>query len=173
FNLFRSSATPKSGSNTSRRPKAPRLRLELLEDRSVPAVLTVNTTLDGIDHSDNRLTLREALAAANRNSTAGFSARELALVSGALGDDTIQFGLGGNTSTGRAIRLDGGPLKISDTTWSTTIIGPSDYRLTINGAGRSRVWTIESGRVASLSNLTIVGGDAGDANGGGILNKGT
>src|SRR5688572_21453355 len=65
------------------RPDANRARptLEVLEDRTAPAVLTVNTTTDGAaNHSDSQLTLREAIAIVNSGSTAGLSAGELAFV---------------------------------------------------------------------------------------------
>jgi predicted outer membrane repeat protein len=44
-----------------------RLRLEHLEDRSVPATFAVNSTLDEIVSGDGKLSLREAIAKANAN----------------------------------------------------------------------------------------------------------
>ena len=41
------------------------LRLESLEDRSVPATFTVNTTLDEVTPADGKLSLREAITRAN------------------------------------------------------------------------------------------------------------
>src|SRR5262249_58638031 len=66
-------------------------RLELLEGRLAPAVLTVNTALDETT-PDNLLSLREAVNVVNTQSTAGLSAAELTHISGILGDnDTIRF----------------------------------------------------------------------------------
>src|SRR5438270_7456864 len=49
-----------------RRPaKRFRPRLEVLEDRSVPATLTVNTTLDVLGHDNGVLSLRQAILDAN------------------------------------------------------------------------------------------------------------
>src|SRR5262245_55640574 len=42
-----------------------RLRLECLEDRSVPATFNVTTTLDVVDPADGQRSLREAITAAN------------------------------------------------------------------------------------------------------------
>ena len=41
------------------------LRLECLEDRSVPATFNVTTTLDVIDPADGKRSLREAITEAN------------------------------------------------------------------------------------------------------------
>src|SRR5215470_10792583 len=69
------------------------LRLEALEDRLAPAVLTVNTLADETT-ADNSLSLREAVRVVNSGSTSGLSSAELAQVSGTLGsNDTIQFNL--------------------------------------------------------------------------------
>src|SRR5262249_47427539 len=76
-------------------------RLEALEDRTAPAVLTVNSALDNTT-ADGALTLREALRAVNAGSTAGLSAQEIAQVDQAQPfgtNDTIVFdpGLAGQT----------------------------------------------------------------------------
>src|SRR6516162_9402247 len=87
------------GSRRGRKPKRkaptrPRFfvpRLELLESRLAPAVLTVNTALDETT-PDNLLSLREAVNVVNTQSTAGLSAAELTHITGTLGDnDTIRF----------------------------------------------------------------------------------
>ena len=44
--------------------------LELLEDRAVPATLTVNTTLDLLGHDNGVLSLRQAVLDANARTTA-------------------------------------------------------------------------------------------------------
>src|SRR5438552_8139498 len=105
----------------SRRSEAPRrgkrlpgrrcvLRLEALENRLAPAVLTVNTLADKTT-ADNSLSLREAVGVVNGGSTSGLSTAERAQVSGTLGsNDTIQFdpSLSGGTLT-----LTGGALSLS------------------------------------------------------------
>src|SRR6516165_6896372 len=66
-------------------------RLEMLEGRLAPAVLTVNTPLDETT-PDGVLSLREAVNVVNTQSTAGLSAAELTHITGTLGDnDTIRF----------------------------------------------------------------------------------
>src|SRR5262245_43244773 len=66
-------------------------RLELLEGRLAPAVLTVNTALDETT-PDAFLSLREAVNVVNTQSTAGLSNAELTHISGTLGvGDEIQF----------------------------------------------------------------------------------
>jgi CSLREA domain-containing protein len=54
----------RSGAESSRRADL-RLRLECLEDRTVPATFNVTTTLDVIDPADGKRSLREAITAAN------------------------------------------------------------------------------------------------------------
>src|SRR5438270_445945 len=44
-----------------------RPQFDVLEDRLVPATFTVTTTLDVVDPNDARLSLREAISAANAN----------------------------------------------------------------------------------------------------------
>src|SRR5262245_25456647 len=60
--------------------------LERLEDRTVPAVLKVNSLLDNVT-PDGVLTLREAIQAVNAGGAAGLSAQELGQV-----DQTESFG---------------------------------------------------------------------------------
>src|SRR5262245_48283932 len=79
------------------RPLAARPRtrptIEQLEDRTVPAILTVNSLLDSATATDV-LTLREAIQVVNAGSTAGLSAAQLAQIdrTQALGtNDTIGF----------------------------------------------------------------------------------
>jgi predicted outer membrane repeat protein len=51
--------------NRPARRASPCLRVECLEDRSVPATFNVTTTLDVIDPADGKRSLREAITAAN------------------------------------------------------------------------------------------------------------
>ena len=98
---------------------------ERLDDRVVPAVITVNTLSDENDHTDSLLSLREAIAVVNSQSTAGLSNGELAQVSGTLGTDTIQFDPSLFTpGTVATITLGGTQLDITDTAGMLTITGP-------------------------------------------------
>ena len=45
--------------------------------------------------------------------------------------------------------------------------------MTVNGDGASRVFQVDGGVTASISGLTITGGNAGNGDGGGLLNYGT
>jgi hypothetical protein len=114
--------------------------------------LVLTTRRDVVDAHDGLTSLREAVAYANSHP----------------GPDTIVLDpsvLGSGRST---IRLAGGPLVLTDPA-TTTIVGPGARRLTISGAGRSRVFDVRGGSLA-LSGLTITGGRAD--NGGGIRNDG-
>jgi hypothetical protein len=82
------------------------------------------------------------------------------------GPDTITFDPAVFAARPRTIRLIGGPLVLTDPA-TTTIVGPGAKRLTISGAGRSRVFDVEGGSLV-LKGMTIRGGRA--ARGGGILN---
>ena len=66
----------KTASRIARRGISPRFRprLEGLEDRSVPAVLNVTTTLDVVDPNDDLLSLREAVIQANASSNGRYDA---------------------------------------------------------------------------------------------------
>ncbi|WP_152097161.1 choice-of-anchor Q domain-containing protein [Lacipirellula parvula] len=100
------------------------------------------------DKTYGNLTLREALAMSDAS----------------VGDDdTILFAPGiGN------IALAGTPLVIAD---EVAIKGSGADKLTINGGGSSRVFSVDSGVEATISGLTITGGGNVSA-GGGILNNG-
>src|SRR5262245_3821998 len=92
--------TPAGRSRRARPQRTPgfRPRLEPLEDRCVPATLTVNTTADS-NLRDTVLTLREAILVANGTLAFGtLTASEQAQVSGTLnnpGTDSIAFNIGG------------------------------------------------------------------------------
>src|SRR5262249_16993856 len=95
----------------------------------------------------------------------------IAQANAAGGDETIVFhsSVFGSPQT---INLSGGPLELSDTTGTESIIGPGNG-LTINGGGWSGVWEVDVGVTASISGLTITGGATTDSNGGGgVFNAG-
>src|SRR5262245_39449709 len=131
-------------------PPRARPGVEALEDRTVPSTFTVvNTRDDGSEGS-----LRWAVGQAN--STAGA--------------DTIDFDRG-VFGTPRTITLAGSQLELSDTTGATAITGPK-AGVTVSGGGLSRVFQINNLVTASLSGLTITGGNAGSSYGG-LYNVGT
>jgi CSLREA domain-containing protein len=113
----------------------------------------VNTTSDFSDPSDGKTTLREAIASAN-----------------ALPGHTITFDptVFANPQT---ITLTGSPLELSAVTGTETIQG-SQAGVTVNGGGKSQVFLVDGGVTASLSNLTITGGNS-PVNGGGVENAGS
>src|SRR5438132_3988281 len=151
-------------------------RLEALEGRLAPAVLTVNTLADQTT-ADNFLSLREAVGVVDAGSTAGLSSAELAQISGTLGsNDTIQF------------RLPSGPQTITltgalDITNPVTVKGTGAGSLTISGNNLDRVFVV--GQIflqnlalgVAISDLTVSGGSAVSGinhdYGGGLLNFGT
>src|SRR5438445_218341 len=93
------------------RPARPRrvcLRLEVLEDRCVPALI-VDSLADVVNPSDGQLTLREAIA----NAAQG---------------ETIQFSVQGTINMDQAL----GKYVISK---NLTIEGPGADKLTIDGQG--------------------------------------
>jgi hypothetical protein len=143
-------------------------RLDILEDRTVPSTLVVNTTLDEVDGGtvgnpagpDGLLSLREAILVANTDASNGQS-------------DTISFA----GSLGRAtITLDPtlGQLELSGvppqgTTATETINGRG--LITVSGNDATRVFQVDAGVTAIFTGLKITQGLA--LNGGGILNFGT
>jgi predicted outer membrane repeat protein len=147
-----------------------RPRLEALEDRLAPAVLTVNTLDDAIV-PDGVLSLREAIAVVNSGSTAGLSAAEVAQVdqsTNALGtNDLIQFAPGlasATNSTGGPVGtvvLSLGQLELN---WTGSL---SSNLIKIDGTGpitisgnNCRIFQVNGGAQAELDNLTLVNGNS-------------
>ena len=126
---------------------------------SIPLVVT--TTADVVNANDGVLSLREAVDLANRG----------------VGADTITFdaGLAGGTI------LLGSQLSLYD---DTTIVGLGANRLTLSGQNANRIVYVNFGVTASLSGLTLTGGNGFEASlntsssyvgrfGAAIFNRGT
>jgi hypothetical protein len=136
--------------NATRRRRGWRPRLEVLEGRLVPANFTVNSTGDTSAGSGTAGDLRFCItqADANPGSTIGF--------------DATVF------TTAQTITLNGTALP--DLTANTQITGPA-AGVTVNAAGKSRVFVIDTSVAVVIANLTITGGSF-SGQGGGILSSG-
>jgi hypothetical protein len=119
----------------------------------------VNTTGDAFGFYSGTTSLREAIASAN-------------VVPG----QTITFDKNVFKAS-QTITLDStlGQLELSDASGTETIVGPKKG-VTVSGGGNSRVFQVDANVTASISGMTITGGNA-NANadfgyGGGLLNYG-
>jgi hypothetical protein len=124
------------------------LRLERLEDRTVPAIFIVNTLTDTAAGTGNAGSLRYCITEANQSA-----------------GNTIVFqpGLSGMITLAG---LDGLP----DIAQPMSIVGPGAAAVIVNGNNIADVFTIDLGKTVVLSGLTIVGGS--EFYGGGISNIG-
>jgi len=123
-------------------------------------VYMVDSLADTVE-VDGELTLREALKAANTNTTSGDA------VAGSAEDvDIIRFDL---SLAGGSIVL-GSELTLSD---DVTIEWLEVANLSIDADNNSRVFRVDSDVEAVLTGLTITGGNSADSYGGGIVNSGT
>jgi len=138
-----------------------RLRFEAFEDRRLLAVLMVNSDLDNVIAGDGLVTLREAVNAANTNTTTDLGHT-------GAGNDTIQFA---PELANHTIVLGGSQLYVSG---NLTLTGLGVQSLTIDANAQSRAFEIETGVTASITDLTIRNGLVPSAErGGAIWNKGT
>src|SRR5947209_19480060 len=127
--FFKSLTSPSTRRRPSRRrAQTSRLRLEALEDRTMPSTFTVTNLLDSGPDS-----LRTAVAAANANP----------------GADAIDFAVTGT------IGLTSGELDITD---SLTINGPGAGALTVSGNQVSRVFGIAADPTVTIAGLTVAYG---------------
>jgi hypothetical protein len=127
--------------------------LVALEDRKLLSTWTVNSTGDAGSGSGLVGDLRYCISGANA----------------AGGDQTMIFDSSFNAP--QTITLTLGELELSDTTGTETITGPSGG-LTIDGNAASRVFQVDPNAMASISGLTITGGNTA-GNGAGLFNSGT
>lgn len=129
-------------------------QLERLEDRSVPALFTVNALTDsnssgGGVGSGTTGDLRYVIVNAN--------------MAGGANSAEFQAGLSGAITLGNTLPAITNNLAIS---------GPVIGSVVVNGNAKGTVFTINSGTNVSFSNLTITGGSSSDQ-GGGFFNQGT
>jgi hypothetical protein len=152
---------PRAPRNRAAVPRRCRLHPEVLEDRTAPAVLTVNTLAD--DNPTLTLSLRQAIGAVNAQSADGLTPQQRLQVTGALGDnDRIQFSVTGT------VALQQGEL---DITRPVVLAGPGAGSLTIDARSASRVFGVLAAEMdVTLSGLMITGGAA--ASGGGVYTAG-
>ena len=113
-------------------------RVEWMEDRTLLSTFLVSNTDDSGPGS-----LRQAILDANAQQ----------------GAETITFDPTA-FATPQTITLTQGQLELSDTTGTETITGPA-AGVTVSGGGRSRVFQVDSGVTASISGMTITGGNVG------------
>src|SRR5215831_3381732 len=124
-----------SRSGSGRRPatrkrRGTRLGLEVLEHRLAPAVTLLVTGPGDAVAADGVVTLREALLAANTNTTVNEAVHD-----GSGGTDRISFDTAGAFATPQTIRLGGTELTITD---AVTVTGPGAASLAISGNRQSR-----------------------------------
>jgi hypothetical protein len=141
--------------------RARRPQVEPLEERTLLATLTVNSSLDNNIPGDGLVTLREAIIAANANTTTDLGQT-------GSGADTIQFDSVA-FATPAKINLVFGEMTVSQ---SLSINGPGRSVLTIDGQQKSRIFNVATGtRDVSISDISLVRGrvvDPDHANGGAI-----
>ena len=104
----------------------------------------MNTTSDSLFPGAGLLSLREAIAFANSDPSGN---------SNITFDPTV-------FATPQTITLTGTQLELSNTTETETITGPA-AGVTVSGGGLSRVFQVDGGVTASISGLTITGGNVG------------
>src|SRR5262245_5781884 len=146
----------------ARKRRGTRLGLEVLDHRLAPAVTLLVTGPGDAVAADGVVTLREALQAANTNTTVNEAVHD-----GSGGTDSITFDTAGAFATPQTIALGSTELIITD---SVTITGPGASSLAVSGNHQSRVFNIRGGATVAIDGLTIAQGQVvGD--GGGILNN--
>jgi hypothetical protein len=141
--------TPAPGSRPQPKRRA-RLTVELLEDRCVPATITVNSNGDAPAPPAGTVTLRSAILQAEADAT----------------PDTLVFAA---SLTGQTITLTANPIPL---TKGETITGLGATSLTVSGSNAFRAFNVTSATLVTISGLTITAGNAAAANGGGVVDTG-
>ncbi len=130
-----------------------KLGMETLEDRTTPAILTVNSLLDNTVASDGLVSLREAIASSVNRTTTD-------LGDTGDGNDTIQFS---SAIDGQTIKLT---TFVNDLSAGSTMPGPSGLfikgtNLTIDGeTGLTKGITISRDSTAAAFRLFFIGANA-------------
>src|SRR5262245_23134726 len=134
--------SPRTIRSAPPRRRAARLGLEVLEDRAVPAVFTVNTLADTIDNNPNVTSLREAVRAANARA----------------GADEVQFA----PKLEGAVILTSGRIQITS---PLTIVAPDLNEVTVVGLNSKAFWIDpRAGSVTIDEELTVMDGRKTPAN---------
>src|SRR5262245_6237126 len=134
--------SPRTIRSAPPRRRAARLGLEVLEDRAVPAVFTVNTLADTIDNNPNVTSLREAVRAANARA----------------GADEVQFA----PKLEGAVILTSGRIQITS---PLTIVAPDLNEVTVVGLNSKAFWIDpRAGSVTIDEELTVMDGRKTAAN---------
>jgi RHS repeat-associated protein len=125
--------------------------MEILEDRTVPSNIVVNSLSDATTHTG--ISLRDAIVQSNNDAAAGTS-------------DTITFD---PSLTGKTITLAQGSLELKGH-GAETITIDGGGQVTVSGNHASGIFLIDAGVTATLAGLDLVQGNA--PAGGAIDNKG-
>ncbi len=141
--------------------------IQVLEQRLLLTNYIVDTPDDvpSDPGTDGKISLREAILAANTNSQVGDAPPgQAGGPSGVV--DTITFA---GSLAGQTLSLDNGDLNITD---DLTITGLGSSQLTVDAQGNSRIFTINTAITVSISGMTLTHGSAYLADGGAIYNSG-
>ena len=130
--------------------------MEALEPRlMLSGTSYVVDTAEDVTADDGRLSIREAMMAANLNQAVGD-----APAGSATAPDTIRIA---DALSGQTILLNGTPLEITD---DLTIIGSEgEGRVTLDAGGQSRILEITGSICVDLSGLGFTGGSTADDGG--------
>lgn len=160
FSPLRSRRCPRAAARRSR-PRAAAVG-ELLEPRRLLTVYTVNSLADGAPAADGRLTLREALLAADRNVTVGDAPA-------GTNRDLIRFD---TPLLGRQMQLTAGELTLRSDAGLLVVQGGG---VGIEAGGRSRHFNISGRAPVRLVDLRLSDGSAvasaGGRGGGSIVHR--
>jgi len=193
---FQSQAQPRRQrqfAGNRKHPILPPLALELLEDRTSPAVFNVNTTVDLLNPGPGLVTLRSAIQAARSgNNTINLTVPgnyQITLVGtagendNAAGEFAIMPSAGGSlaivNTSGGTVTVDGNhlarvfdinPLNSTPTDFTVTMQGFTIQNGLVDGPGQQNGAGIQVQGIVSLTlnNMTVTNNDAASGSGGGI-----